>query len=124
MRDFEIQGCKMSETRIVYTPWENLKKTADMVVGQIGYHNSKRTKYITVKKNHDIVKKIEKTRTEDMKPDFAAERLKRDEEVLSQEKAAAKKAAEEAKDFKLVSFLFNKFDFKDPLTIEFEINYL
>merc|ERR1712088_71757 len=70
-----IKGCKMSETRIVYTPWENLKKTADMVVGQIGYHNSKRTKYITVKKNHEIVKKIEKTRSEDMKPDLGAERI-------------------------------------------------
>ena len=34
----------MSETKIVYTPWENLKKTADMVVGQIGYHNHKRCK--------------------------------------------------------------------------------
>ena len=79
-----------------------------MVVGQIGYHNSKRTKYITVKKNHEIVKKIEKTRSEDMKPDLGAERIKRDEEVLASEKAAAKVAAEEAKNFKLVSFTLNK----------------
>ena len=39
----------MSETKIVYTPWENLKKTADMVVGQIGYHNHKRCKVKTLK---------------------------------------------------------------------------
>jgi len=32
----------MNECKIVYTPWENLKKTSDMVVGQVGYHNSKR----------------------------------------------------------------------------------
>ena len=54
----KFQGCKMSETKIVYTPWENLKKTADMVVGQIGYHNHKRCKVKTWKtvsarsKNH------------------------------------------------------------------------
>ena len=106
----------MSETKIVYTPWENLKKTADMVVGQIGYHNHKRCKvyifkshrwyylflqYITVKKNNDIVKKIEKTRSEDMKPDLQAERLARDAEVLAEQKAKAKDAAEKEKAFKL-----------------------
>ncbi|CAG5087965.1 Oidioi.mRNA.OKI2018_I69.PAR.g11682.t1.cds [Oikopleura dioica] len=85
-----IKGCKMSETKIVYTPWENLKKTADMVVGQIGYHNHKRCKYITVKKNNDIVKKIEKTRSEDMKPDLQAERLARDAEVLAEQKPRRK----------------------------------
>ncbi|CBY34507.1 unnamed protein product [Oikopleura dioica] len=96
-----IKGCKMSETKIVYTPWENLKKTADMVVGQIGYHNHKRCKYICVKKNADIVKKIEKTRSEDLSPDLQAERLARDAEVLAEQKAAAKKEAEEQKLFKL-----------------------
>ena len=64
----------MAECKIVYTPWENLKKTSDMVVGQVGYHNSKRVKYITVKKNSDIVKKIEKTRSPDKTPDLQAER--------------------------------------------------
>jgi len=96
-----IKGCKLSEVRIVYTPWENLKKTSDMVVGQIGYHNQKNVKYITVKKNHDIVKKIDKTKSEDMKPDLFAERENRDREVLTAEKDAARKVAEENKVFKL-----------------------
>ncbi|KAK1404367.1 hypothetical protein POM88_003972 [Heracleum sosnowskyi] len=26
---------------VVYTPWQNLKKTASMDVGQVGFHNSK-----------------------------------------------------------------------------------
>ena len=26
---------------IVYTPWSNLKKTGDMDVGQVGFHNNK-----------------------------------------------------------------------------------
>jgi len=96
-----IKGCKLSEVRIVYTPWENLKKTSDMVVGQIGYHNSKNVKYIVVKKNHEIVKKIEKTRSEDVKPDLPAERENRDREVLTSDKLAAKEAADNAKEFKL-----------------------
>ena len=73
-----------------------------MVVGQIGYHNQKNVKYITVKKNHDIVKKIDKTKSEDMKPDLFAEREKRDRDVLTAEKDKARKEAEEIKIFKLV----------------------
>merc|ERR1712176_447741 len=96
-----IKGCKLSEVRIVYTPWENLKKTSDMVVGQIGYHNSKKVKYITVKKNHEIVKKIEKTRSEDMHPDLANERQERDRKVLAEDKAKAKALAESNKEFRL-----------------------
>ncbi|XP_052549484.1 coiled-coil domain-containing protein 25 isoform X2 [Tympanuchus pallidicinctus] len=36
-----IQGCKMNNVNVVYTPWTNLKKTADMDVGQIGFHRQK-----------------------------------------------------------------------------------
>merc|ERR1712227_63713 len=90
-----IKGCKMTECKIVYTPWENLKKTSDMVVGQVGYHNSKRVKYITVKKNNDIVKKIEKTRSPDKTPDSQAERQERDRRVIMEEKNAARLKAEE-----------------------------
>uniref|UniRef100_A0ACB8G9D2 Coiled-coil domain-containing protein 25 n=1 Tax=Sphaerodactylus townsendi TaxID=933632 RepID=A0ACB8G9D2_9SAUR len=36
-----IQGCKMNNVNVVYTPWTNLKKTADMDVGQIGFHRLK-----------------------------------------------------------------------------------
>ena len=34
-------GCKLANTDVVYTPWSNLKKTGDMAVGQIGFHNPK-----------------------------------------------------------------------------------
>merc|ERR1712227_8497 len=96
-----IKGCKMNECKIVYTPWENLKKTSDMVVGQVGYHNSKRVKYITVKKNQDIVKKIEKTRSADVTPDLQAERLERDRRVIEEDKKVARKKADEEHKLKL-----------------------
>lgn len=31
----------MNNINVVYTPWSNLKKTADMDVGQIGFHRQK-----------------------------------------------------------------------------------
>ena len=34
----------MNNIAVVYTPWDNLKKTADMDVGQIGFHSDKEVK--------------------------------------------------------------------------------
>lgn len=31
----------MNNVDVVYTPWSNLKKTASMDVGQVGFYNSK-----------------------------------------------------------------------------------
>lgn len=36
-----IQGCKMNDIDVVYTMWENLKKTQGMEVGQVGFHREK-----------------------------------------------------------------------------------
>ena len=35
-----IEGCKHAVS-VVYTPWSNLKKTADMAPGQVSFHNRK-----------------------------------------------------------------------------------
>ena len=37
----EELGCKLSECDIKYTPWSNLRKSSDMDVGTIGFHNNK-----------------------------------------------------------------------------------
>ena len=34
-------GNKMNNVGVVYTLWENLKKTNDMEVGQVGFHKQK-----------------------------------------------------------------------------------
>ena len=34
-------GNKVNNIAIVYTLWSNLKKTADMEVGQVGFHSNK-----------------------------------------------------------------------------------
>jgi len=36
-----IQGNKVNNIDVVYTPWYNLKKSPSMDVGQVGFHNPK-----------------------------------------------------------------------------------
>ncbi|NWV04188.1 CCD25 protein, partial [Ptilonorhynchus violaceus] len=82
-----IQGCKMNNVTVVYTPWSNLRKTPDMDVGQIGFHRQKDVKVLTVeKKVNEILNRLEKTRVEKF-PDLAAEREARDREERSEKKA-------------------------------------
>ncbi|XP_004848455.1 coiled-coil domain-containing protein 25 isoform X2 [Heterocephalus glaber] len=82
-----IQGCKMNNINVVYTPWSNLKKTADMDVGQIGFHRQKDVKIVTVeKKVNEILNRLEKTKLERF-PDLAAEKEGRDREERNEKKA-------------------------------------
>ncbi|XP_062889465.1 coiled-coil domain-containing protein 25 [Mobula hypostoma] len=82
-----IQGCKMNNINVVYTPWSNLKKTGDMDVGQIGFHKQKDVKVIAVeKKINEILNRLEKTRSERF-PDLAAEKESRDREEQNERKA-------------------------------------
>ncbi|KAI3885695.1 hypothetical protein MKW92_046721 [Papaver armeniacum] len=69
-----IQGNKVNNIDVVYTPWSNLKKTASMDVGQVGFHNSKMVRTVRVeKRNNDIVNRLNKTKVE-RKTDLKAER--------------------------------------------------
>lgn len=51
-----IQGCKKSSVYVVYTRWKNLKKTGDMVDGQVGFHRPNNVRRIEVEKNGPIVR--------------------------------------------------------------------
>eukprot|EP00246_Nothoceros_aenigmaticus_P001154 TRINITY_DN1152_c0_g1_i1.p1 TRINITY_DN1152_c0_g1~~TRINITY_DN1152_c0_g1_i1.p1 ORF type:complete len:216 (+),score=52.82 TRINITY_DN1152_c0_g1_i1:54-701(+) len=69
-----IQGNKLNNLDVVYTPWYNLKKTPSMDVGQVGYHNSKLVRTLRVEKRaNDIVNRLNKTKVE-RTPDLKAER--------------------------------------------------
>ncbi|KAB0365457.1 hypothetical protein FD754_009613, partial [Muntiacus muntjak] len=88
--------CKMNNVNVVYTPWSNLKKTADMDVGQIGFHrrriiffptSSSKVKIVTVeKKVNEILNRLEKTKMERF-PDLEAEKECRDREERNEKKA-------------------------------------
>lgn len=69
-----IQGNKLNNVDVVYTPWYNLKKTASMDVGQVGFHNSKMVRTIRVEKRlNEVVNRLNKTKVE-RTPDLKAER--------------------------------------------------
>ncbi|RZC75554.1 hypothetical protein C5167_051033 [Papaver somniferum] len=69
-----LAGNKVNNIDVVYTPWSNLKKTASMDVGQVGFHNTKMVRTVRVdKRNNDIVNRLNKTKVE-RKTDLKAER--------------------------------------------------
>lgn len=73
-----INGNKMNNIDIVYTMWENLKKTAGMDVGQVSFHNPKQVRKMRVEKRiNEVVNRLNKTKIE-THPDFQAEREARD----------------------------------------------
>eukprot|EP00252_Welwitschia_mirabilis_P024880 TRINITY_DN756_c0_g1_i1.p1 TRINITY_DN756_c0_g1~~TRINITY_DN756_c0_g1_i1.p1 ORF type:complete len:216 (-),score=49.15 TRINITY_DN756_c0_g1_i1:139-786(-) len=88
-----IQGNKMNNIDVVYTPWSNLRKTASMDVGQVGFHNPKRVRTIKVEKRiNEIVNRLNKTKIE-RKPDLKAER----EAINAAERAVRKAQIREQK---------------------------
>ncbi|PPD81073.1 hypothetical protein GOBAR_DD22001 [Gossypium barbadense] len=69
-----IQGKKVNDIDVVYTPWSNLKKTPSMDVRQVGFHNSKIVRTVRVEKQiHEIVNRLNKAKVE-RKPDLKAEK--------------------------------------------------
>ncbi|KAJ1396392.1 hypothetical protein SESBI_32611 [Sesbania bispinosa] len=88
-----IQGNKVNNIDIVYTPWANLKKTASMDVGQVGFHNPKMVRTMRVEKRiNEIVNRLNKSKVE-RKPDLKAER----EAVNAAERAERKQLLREKK---------------------------
>jgi len=71
-----------------------LKKTADMVDGQVGFHRPENVRRIQVEKNNPIVKQIEKTKEESY-PDLAKEQQDRELEIQRQKKEHYKQLRKE-----------------------------
>lgn len=69
-----IQGNKMNNVEVVYTPWSNLNKLPSMDVGQVGFHNHRLVHILTVEKRvNEILNRLNKTRVE-RRPDLKAEK--------------------------------------------------
>lgn len=89
-----IAGCKKAEVYVVYTRWKNLKKTADMVDGQVGFHRPENVRRTKVEKNNPIVRQIEKSK-EERHPDLYEEQQARLREIQQQKKEHFKKLQKE-----------------------------
>uniref|UniRef100_A0A914I0H8 Coiled-coil domain-containing protein 25 n=1 Tax=Globodera rostochiensis TaxID=31243 RepID=A0A914I0H8_GLORO len=75
-----IEGCKLASTDVVYTMWSNLKKTGDMVTGQVGFHSDKAVKKVRVERLKDVVNRLNKTKIVKKDVDFQELREQRDAE--------------------------------------------
>lgn len=93
-----INGNKMNNIDIVYTMWENLKKTQGMEVGQVSFFKDKEVRKMRVEKRvNDIVNRLNRTKREEH-PDFRAEREKRDADERADKKRLAREVREKEKD--------------------------
>jgi hypothetical protein len=89
-----IEGCKQNNVRIVYTMWDNLRKTADMVTGQIGFHKRSALLYTVVeKKDNAITNRLNRTKTELATSSIREAREAKETADLAVEKKRKKAAA-------------------------------
>lgn len=92
-----IEGNKMGNVGVVYTMWSNLKKTGDMAVGQVGFHDSRGVKRVVVEKRvNEVVNRLNKTKTE-ANPDLAKEKLDRQKELNRRARELVRRQAEAEK---------------------------
>ncbi|XP_026689405.2 LOW QUALITY PROTEIN: coiled-coil domain-containing protein 25 [Ciona intestinalis] len=95
-----IQGNKMNNVQIVYTPWSNLKKTGDMADGQVGFFKQKEVKLTHVEKRiNETVNRLNKTKVE-KHPDFMQEkedRMRLERNELKKLQSEQRKGKEEIK---------------------------
>ncbi|KAH3741889.1 coiled-coil domain-containing protein 25-like [Dreissena polymorpha] len=81
-----ISGNKMNNVDVVYTMWDNLKKTGGMDVGQVGFNKSREVRKVKVEKRiNEIVNRLNKTKEEKF-PDLRALREDRDRQEREDQK--------------------------------------
>ncbi|KAJ3345319.1 hypothetical protein HDU83_004215 [Entophlyctis luteolus] len=85
-----IEGNKLNNQTIIYTPWSNLRKTAGMETGQVTFHKSNLVKKVFVKERENtIVNRLLKTRREEF-PDLASQKVARLRELRERQRAVEK----------------------------------
>uniref|UniRef100_A0A6B2E9C2 Coiled-coil domain-containing protein 25 n=1 Tax=Phlebotomus kandelakii TaxID=1109342 RepID=A0A6B2E9C2_9DIPT len=93
-----IQGNKMNNLDVIYTMWDNLKKTPGMDVGHVAFHRDKDVRKVRVEKRiNDVVNRLNKTKTE-AQVDFRAEREARDAEEREDKKRQLQQQREREKE--------------------------
>ena len=91
-----IEGNKQSNVAIVYTMWTNLKKTGDMAIGQVSFHNNQRVRRLTVEKRiNEIVNRLNKTKREEF-PDLGAEKREHLRKLANAKKEKERRERKEA----------------------------
>lgn len=92
-----IEGNKIGNVAVVYTYWNNLKKTGDMDVGQVSFHRPGDVQRMVVEKRiNEIVNRLNRSKTE-ATPDLAKEKVNRQKELNRRAREDARKAVEAEK---------------------------
>ena len=73
-----IEGCKKDSVSVCWTKWKNLKKTAGMDAGTVTFHRPANVRRCMVPTNKEIVKALNRTKTEVEGPDLEEERRQRE----------------------------------------------
>ncbi|CAH1774869.1 unnamed protein product, partial [Owenia fusiformis] len=93
-----IAGNKQNNVNVVYTMFENLKKTAGMDVGQVGFHKQKQVRSILVEKRlNEIVNRLNKTK-EERHPNLQELREERDKAERDDKKAVLREQKKQEKE--------------------------
>ena len=93
VKDSSKEGRKLDKVTVCYTPWENLKKTNSMEIGEVGFKDQHKVNYVSnVTKNNEILKRLKKN-TIEKEVDYAAEK----ESYNLEQKNKMKKILEEQK---------------------------
>lgn len=112
MKANSIEGNKKNNITVIYTPWDNLKKTPGMETGQVTFHNHKKVKRVYVEKRiNEVVNRLNKTKVERF-PDLLQEKVQRDKidrkKARSEEFAMVEKKKKKRDLFKLTHFLIER----------------
>ncbi len=90
VKNNSIEGSKAPKVDVIYTEFSNLKKSAMLDVGTVTFFDQKLVHRVkNVERDRDIVKRIEKTRTEKY-PDLEKMKEDRDLEEKNRRKKEAK----------------------------------
>jgi hypothetical protein len=90
-----IEGNKKNNQTIIYTPWRNIKKTGDMAIGTVTFHNERVVKrHHVIARDNAIVNRLNKTKREE-NVDHESVRLERERERNKAKREIANKIRNE-----------------------------
>jgi hypothetical protein len=85
-KENSIQGKKEPAVKVIYTMASNLKKTGDMEIGAVDFHNRSAIKSVQIKRNKEILNRLRKTMVEKYPIDLKALKEQHDKEQRDQKK--------------------------------------
>lgn len=102
-KENSIEGCKLDNLVVIYTPADNLRKDGSMETGTVGFIKDKLVKRYHVKeRNRDILKALEKTKVTDRETNLMNERDAHERWMRKQKKAVDKLIEKENREIEAI----------------------